>query len=98
MRVTLLSLVASLALVACSGNTVTQASAGAGGGSSTSSSTGGAGTGGKGSSSTTTSTSSGGTGGGTFTPGTPITAPDSAWTWVPFANAFCGDGSTWASA
>ena len=94
MRATILSLVTSLALVACSSNTVTQSSAGTGG-----SGTGGAGTGGKGSttsssSGSTTGSTSSGTGGSTFTPGAPITAPDSAWTWVPFDNAFCGDGST----
>ncbi len=34
-----------------------------------------------------------GTGGSPFVPGMPITATDSTWTWVPFPNAFCGDGS-----
>jgi hypothetical protein len=29
-----------------------------------------------------------------FTPGAAITAPAQQWTWVPFDNAHCGDGST----
>src|SRR5271154_3071426 len=56
-------------------------------------------------SSSTASTTSAGTGGttSTGTGGTTststhnplsITAPDDAWTWVPFDNAFCGNGST----
>jgi hypothetical protein len=38
----------------------------------------------------------GGTGGagGTFQPGDPIQAPNETWTWVPFDDAFCADGST----
>jgi hypothetical protein len=30
---------------------------------------------------------------GGFVPGTAISAPSDQWTWVPFDNAFCGDGS-----
>jgi hypothetical protein len=43
------------------------------------------------------SSSDAGTDGGTqttFTPGTAITAPSQQWTWVPFENSHCGDGST----
>jgi hypothetical protein len=31
--------------------------------------------------------------GGVFTPGAPITATPSTWTWVPFANSSCGNGT-----
>jgi hypothetical protein len=78
----LLASLGLLALPACSGNAtmVTSSTTGTGGSSSSAGTgTGGAGTGGA---------------GGHFTPGQPITAPDSTWTWVPFPDAFCGDGST----
>ncbi|HEX4385308.1 MAG TPA: pectin acetylesterase-family hydrolase [Myxococcales bacterium] len=39
-------------------------------------------------------TSDAGTDAGTFTPGAAITAPAQTWTWVPFDNSHCGDGST----
>jgi hypothetical protein len=29
-----------------------------------------------------------------FTPGQPITAPANQWTWIPFSNAFCGNGTS----
>jgi Pectinacetylesterase len=88
MRAILLPLVALIGLAACSSNTVT----------STGSTTTGTTTSGTGGSTTTTT----GTGGSTtadggpppFTAGSPITAPDSAWTWVPFDNAFCGNGTS----
>ena len=54
---------------------------------STSGGTGGAGTGGA-------ATGGAGTGGMPFTPGQPITAPAGQWTWVPFGNAFCANGTT----
>jgi hypothetical protein len=50
------------------------------------------GPGGSSSSSSASSSSSGGAG-GSFPKGMPIDAPDSAWTWVPFDNAFCGNGA-----
>src|SRR5262245_55134744 len=57
--------------------------------------TGGSGTGGSGTG------GSGGTGGTSgaipvtpFTPGQPITAPSDQWTWIPFDDAFCGNGTT----
>ncbi|APR86178.1 Hypothetical protein A7982_11527 [Minicystis rosea] len=89
MRLLILPIVASFALAACSGGDSNDTSStGAGGtgtgGATTSSSTGTGGTG------TTTSTGTGGQ-----TPGDgPIVAPDETWTWIPFDNAFCGDGST----
>jgi len=52
--------------------------------------TGGGATTGTGGATTTTS----GTGGTPFVPGKPITATASQWTWVPFDNAFCANGST----
>ena len=52
--------------------------------------TGGDGTGGAG---TSTATGTGGAGGSAPT-GDPIVAPAEQWTWIPFDNAFCGDGST----
>ena len=97
MRLSILTtIVASFALAACSGgdatDTTSTGTGGAGtGGASTTSSTGTGGT-----DSTTSSTSSTGTGGtgGKPSTGGPIVAPDETWTWIPFDNAFCGDGST----
>lgn len=54
------------------------------------------GTGGHASSSSSASTGTGGTGGagGSQPMGAKIEAPEGKWTWVPFADAFCADGST----
>lgn len=101
MRALILSMVASLGLVACSSAETTPTSSSTTGDTSTSTGstgTGGEGTGGAGgastgtSTSTSTSTGTGGSGGGETA--MPITAPDEQWTWIPFDNAFCGDGST----
>ncbi len=73
-------LLALLALTACSSGDNTTGSGGSGGGATTSTTSG-----------TTSSTTSGS---GGFKPGTPITAPDEQWTWIPFDNAFCADGKT----
>jgi hypothetical protein len=72
-------LLALLTLTACSsGGNDTTGSGGSGGGTTSSTSSG----------DTTSSTSTGGT------TGTPIDAPEGQWTWIPFDNAFCADGST----
>ena len=97
MRAIHLSLVGLLGLTACSSTPAGQSTAGTGGGSSSSSgsnASSSSGTGGASASSSSGGTSTSTGTGGAFTPGTPITATDSAWTWVPFDNAFCGDGST----
>lgn len=98
-------MVASLGLVACSSgdSTTTTTSSSTGdegtggvGTTGTGYSNGGAGGGGT-STATGTSTGTGtGTGGsgGTAPMGKPIDAPDEQWTWVPFDDAFCGNGST----
>lgn len=84
-------MVASLGLVACSsgdspGTTSTSSGTGTGAG--------GEGTGGNGGGATTsTSTGTGGTG-GSAPMGKPIDTPEEQWTWVPFENSFCGNGST----
>ncbi|MFS8068976.1 MAG: hypothetical protein ACMG6S_21655, partial [Byssovorax sp.] len=96
-------MVASLGLVACSssdspsttssgtGGDGTGGTAGFGG---AGTGTGGDGTGGAGTSTATaTGTGTGGAGGSAPT-GDPIVAPDEQWTWIPFDNAFCGNGST----
>lgn len=79
MRVLKLSLFAFLGLAACSST-----SPGTGLPSSTSSSGTGGDDGG-------TGDTDGGAGGAAPTP---ITAPDDTWTWVPFDNAFCADGTS----
>ncbi len=100
MRTTLLSLVTLLGVTACSSssnNTTTGTTSAGTGGATTTSGHGGAtaaGTGGATAAGTGGTTSASTGTGGTFTPGMPITGTDSAWTWVPFDNAFCGDGST----
>jgi hypothetical protein len=95
-------MVASLGLVACSSGdsttsttTTSATSSGTGGESTGTSGVGGAG-GDTGSTATSTATGTGtGTGTGGAAPmGKPIDAPDEEWTWIPFDNAFCGDGST----
>jgi pectinacetylesterase len=81
MRTLLLPLLAILSLSACSSGADpgTTSTTGAGGASST----------------TTSSTSSATGGAGGATPlDTPLEAKESTWTWVPFHNAFCADGST----
>jgi hypothetical protein len=95
MRLLTLSLFAFLGLAACSssGGGTTTTTPGTG---SSSSSTGTGGTT-PGTSSSSSSTGTGGTEagtGGSLPLGMPITAPDSTWTWVPFDNAFCADGSS----
>src|SRR5689334_1478998 len=93
-RLTILALSASFfAIAACSGGEEspsggsagsTASGTGAGGSGSTASSAGGAG-------------GSGGTGGagaGGGSTGKPIDAPANQWTWVPFDDAFCADGTT----
>lgn len=93
-------MVASLGLIACSsgdspGTTSSGASTGAGG-EGTGGNVGvvgtGTGSGGTGGAATTTSTSTGT--GGSAPMGKPIDTPEEQWTWVPFDNSFCGDGST----
>ncbi len=92
-------MVASLGLVACSSGdsttsttTTSAASSGTGGEGSGTSGVGGAG-GDTGSSTASTTTGSTGTG-GAAPMGKPIDAPEEEWTWIPFDNAFCGNGST----
>ena len=93
-------MVASLGLVACSSSdSPTTTSTGTGGDGTATSGTmgaGGAGTGGDGAGGAGTSTASTGTGstGGSAPMGDPIVAPEEQWTWIPFDNAFCGNGST----
>src|SRR5262245_8798339 len=83
---TLGSLFTSIALAACSGGTDNQSSGttGSGGSSGTTGQTTGSGG---------ATASSSGSGGG-IPLGMPITAPPEQWTWVPFDNAFCANGST----
>ncbi len=73
---------------ATGGTAGTDAGAAGGAGGSTGGAAGTAGSGGAG--------GTGGSGGAAGSPATgqPITAPDSTWTWVPFAGAHCRDGST----
>jgi hypothetical protein len=87
MRTIVLPLLAILALPACSSadSPATTTTTGAGGGATGSSS---ATTGSSTSSSATTGT------GGATPGGAPIDAPDSTWTWIPFPDSFCADGST----
>jgi hypothetical protein len=94
-------LLACLSLLACGSRepeavgSGSGAPTGSGAGTTSAAATGGAGTGtgGAGTGAVGSSTSSGaGTGGGPM--GMPITAPDDTWTWIPFPNALCRDGST----
>src|SRR4051812_33040584 len=87
---TLASLFTSFALAACSGGVDenTSGSSGAGGAAS-SASTGQS----SGSGDASSSSSSSGAGGGVPL-GMPISAPKEQWTWVPFDDAFCANGST----
>jgi hypothetical protein len=84
MRVASLLVLALLALAACSssGTTPTGSGSGGDGGGATSSS-----------SASSSTTGTGGTGGG-LPLDTPIQAPAEQWTWVPFDDAFCANGST----
>src|SRR5262249_16786869 len=79
----LASLFTSFAVAACSGgvdNENSSSASGSGGGLSSTSSG--------------QSSSSASSGGGGGTPvGTPISAPMEQWTWVPFDNAFCANGT-----
>lgn len=90
-----------LTLAACGGGDVDPIStSGSVGSSSSASGTGGSdgtgGTGGTGGDTGGTSSGTGGSGGtgGTFEPGEAIQAPNETWTWVPFDDAFCANGST----
>jgi hypothetical protein len=101
MRTLTLSLLAILALPACSGapDLATTTTTGGGGDASTSASTAPTtsitGSGSGSASGSTADSSSATTGAGGSTPGgAPIAAPDSTWTWIPFDDAFCADGST----
>jgi hypothetical protein len=84
---------APLLLAACGGGAE---SSGSTGGSATGGAGGAAGgSGGSGAANGTTSTSTGTTTGTTTTiPAEPIATPKEQWTWVPFDNAFCANGTT----
>lgn len=86
MRTLALSLLVVLALPACSSaDSPATTSTGAGGGASTSSAA----------TTTSTTSSSATTGAGGAAPaGAPIDAVESTWTWIPFPDSFCADGST----
>lgn len=76
---------APLALAACGGGAESSGSGGNGGNTATGGSAGGAG--GSGTTTTDTTTS-------TLPPADPIVTPKEQWTWVPFDNAFCANGTT----
>ncbi len=83
---------APLLLVACGGGAENSGNGGGPGGGA-----GGAGGGAGGGGATTTATGTTASGGATTTstpPGQPITTPKEQWSWVPFDNAFCANGST----
>ncbi|MFO0590581.1 MAG: pectin acetylesterase-family hydrolase [Polyangiaceae bacterium] len=86
-----LASVTSLLFLGCGGDAVSGSNGGSGGETGTTSAGGGgaSATGGSGGSGTTT-TSSETT---TSTPGEPINTPKEQWTWVPFDNAFCANGT-----
>ena len=97
----ILPLFALLGLAACSSSSATGGNSSQGAGGSTSHTTSSATGSSKSDASASTSTGTGGagaggagTGGSSFMPGEPITAPAGEWTWVPFDNAFCGNGTT----
>lgn len=85
----LLALVPAIFLAGCGGGSESTGTAGSGG---EGGAPGNGGAGGNGGSATTTSTTGTGTGGGSAAQ--PIEAPSEQWTWVPFDDAFCANGTT----
>jgi hypothetical protein len=88
------TLTRSLSIVACLIHTLAGCSAGTSSSESSSSGSSSAAGSGGGASSGSSSSSSGAGGSVVFAPGEPLATPAGQWTWVPFDNAFCGNGTS----